>query len=258
MVTIVTRQNVCHVMVSAGPAAAVMLAMALGFALACGHPAGASRLAVAASLDRVSLREALENRGTTRCFRPDAPLSDEVIRQILWAAEGTNRGGGDESRRTSPCSFGTRTITLYLATREGVFLHEPVTGTLRKVSGRDARQDSSRLLRDRHAPFVLWMVGNIETLQSAASRAGYRLDPVETMNVLWADAAVIAENVHLACAALGVGAGIVADLNADRIRDTLGLDRAHVPVFAMAFGLPAATGRDAGAMECRGNPTNGP
>ncbi len=224
--------------------------MALVVAWACSCPAGALRHGATASLQEVSLREALESRATTRCFRPDVPLSDDVIRQILWAAEGTNRGGRDESRRTSPCSFGKRTITLYLATREGVFLHEPLTNTLQKVLDRDTRQDSSRLLRDRHAPYVLWMVGNVETLQSAASRAGYLLDPVETMNVLWADAAVIAENVHLACAALGVGAGIIADLDAEQIRRALGLDDAHVPVLAMALGMPAATDGTASGVEC--------
>ncbi len=232
--------------------------MALVFTWGCGHAAGVGRRGAAPSLEAVSLREALERRATTRCFRPGSPLSDETLRQILWAAEGTNRGGRDESRRTSPCSFRERTITLYLATREGVFLHEPAAGTLRKVADRDARTGSSRLLRDRRAPVVLWMVGDVETLRSAASRAGYRLDPAQTMAVLWADAAVIAENVHLACAALGVGAGIIADLDADWIRDTLGLDRAHVPVLAMALGMPAATDGDAAAMECPQDATEGP
>ncbi len=188
------------------------------------------------SLRNVSLYDALERRHTTRHFVPDADLNPGVLQDILWAAEGVNRGARDERYRTSPSSFLTRTIRVYVLCSRGVFVHEPVTGTLSKISDRDIRYETSELWRDRQSPYLILLVGNLSTLDESARKAGWGLDRETRLRVLWADAAVIAENVYLACAALGVGTGIIAGLNEAAIRRALDLGEDEVPVLAMTLG----------------------
>jgi nitroreductase len=128
-----------------------------------------------------------------------------------------------------------------IVSSDGIRLDDPTSGRRDLVGRQDIRKKVSKLMEDRDAPVVLLLIGDRETLSRSSKRIGYtRSEPIMTA-ILYADAAVIAQNVYLAGVALGLGTGIVADLDTAFILSALGLDPGRfVPIFALPVGKPAS------------------
>ncbi|RMD74945.1 MAG: SagB/ThcOx family dehydrogenase, partial [Lentisphaerae bacterium] len=82
------------------------------------------------------LMKLLEKRQTQRRFSP-APLSAQLLSDLLWAAFGINRPatGG----RTAPSAWNHQELDLYVFTAEAVFLYDAKSQALKLVTRKDLR-----------------------------------------------------------------------------------------------------------------------
>ena len=82
------------------------------------------------------LTEILNARKSIRKFAADKPVTDEVMLDILWAANGINR---EDGRRTAPSAVNAQDIVMYVCKEDGAYLYKPATEELEKISGTDVR-----------------------------------------------------------------------------------------------------------------------
>ncbi|MBR6373621.1 MAG: nitroreductase family protein, partial [Victivallales bacterium] len=66
------------------------------------------------------LMEALSLRRTTREFNAQKTLSDTVLGELLWAANGLNR----EDKRTAPTARNCQEIELYVIKADGTWFYD--------------------------------------------------------------------------------------------------------------------------------------
>jgi hypothetical protein len=84
----------------------------------------------------MSFEEVLEGRRSVRRYTSQR-LTGVEISQLLWAAQGTTRGG---QGRTAPSAGGLYPLELYVATADGVFHYDPAEHGLSMVAGEDLRE----------------------------------------------------------------------------------------------------------------------
>lgn len=136
------------------------------------------------------IMEALGHRASPRQFA-DAPLSEEVVSSLLWAANGINRP--ESGRRTAPSALNAQDVDVYLADNQGIWLYEPKEHRLRKIVEGDHRLLVAGSQADfATAPVFLLLVSDISRF-----RTGEQAQRME-----WAalDAGMVAQNVLLFCA----------------------------------------------------------
>ena len=90
----------------------------------------------AAAIGDVTLQAALEGRQSVRRFG-SAPVAEDALLRLLWAANGVNRP--DSGGQTAPSWRSSHDTVIYLATAEGLFRHVHESNTLEKVSDTDIR-----------------------------------------------------------------------------------------------------------------------
>ena len=174
----------------------------------------------------LSLANALRARKTTREIS-DKKLPLQILSNLLWAAGGVNRKKGPfgVAGRTAASASNSQEIDIYVALREGTYLYDPLAHRLVLAIPEDLRglaigrgQASSG---DR-APVRLIYVVDIDKL---ANTSGYQepglRDPDVQRSYYFVDTGLIAANVYLFAAAIGLAAwfhncdkpGLSAQLN---------------------------------------------
>jgi SagB-type dehydrogenase family enzyme len=135
------------------------------------------------------LMEALKARASSRAFSAK-PLPLQVLSDLLWAANGVNRT--DSGKRTAPSAMNWQEIDVYIVAAGGVFLYEPQTHELTRVSTNDVRAASGMQPFVKDAPINLVYVADLSRIKTP------HMDIREDMGAV--DAAFISENVYLFCA----------------------------------------------------------
>jgi nitroreductase len=171
----------------------------------------------------VDLVRALEQRRTTREYTT-AKLSLEDLSAILWAANGVNRPDG---KRTAPSAYGRQYIDIYVVTDTGGYLYEAPNHKLLLVTGANVKDKLAGQGHVARASHILVLVADVNKVPGSSDS-----------KLSWAHstAGTIAENVHLMCAAKGVGTGIVAGIRPDEIGQVLNLNKDFVPLYVMPLG----------------------
>lgn len=139
------------------------------------------------------LMEALNARHSIRTFKPD-PLPLPVLSNLLWAAFGVNRPGG---QRTAPSARNWQEIDVYVALPDALYLYDAKAHALRIVTAGDLRGATGTQPFVATAPLNLIYVADLKRTGTAASD--------EQATFTWADAGFIAQNVYLFCASDGLG-----------------------------------------------------
>ena len=101
------------------------------------------------------LMEALKERRTERDFS-SASLPDNILSDLLWAAAGINRP--ESGLRTSPTARNCQEIDIYAALASGLYIYEPKSNTLIKISSTDIRQATGKQPFVKDAPVNLIFV----------------------------------------------------------------------------------------------------
>ena len=167
--------------------------------------------------DEVDITRILAARRDTTAFATNG-LARQDLSDILWASTGINRPA--TGHRTANYSFKSRDNEIYLLCEQGVFVYDQIEHALVQESAVDLR--STLPAPADSAPVSLAHV----TYSSSPSFFG----AIHT--------GFVAENVALACADLGLGARLTADIP-ERLHDDLGLASSRHLLILQTIGFPA-------------------
>jgi nitroreductase len=152
--------------------------------------------------------EALKMRRTTRSIS-DKKVSLQILSDILWAAQGVNRVQGPFKGpgRTAGSASNSQEICVYVAREEGTYLYEPGSHKLTPVLAGDSRAlaiGPGQMLAGANGPIRLIYVVDIDRFKSAGFPEPGLYDPEIQKSYYFVDTGLIAQNVYLTTASLGL------------------------------------------------------
>jgi len=191
---------------------------------------------------RGALFAALRRRRTIREI-DEAPLSLQTLSDLLWAACGVNRKTGPFGRpgRTAGSASNSQEIDVYVALKEGTYLYDPFANRLTPVVAGDLRRHAIGHGQGggAAAPVRLIYVADNDRLANTSGfvEPGLR-DPDVQRSYYYVDTGLIAANVYLFAASLGLAAWFH---NCDKpaLAAKLNLRADQRPLFAQTVGYPA-------------------
>jgi nitroreductase len=153
--------------------------------------------------------EALKRRRTSRSIKArKIPL--QLLSDILWAAQGVNRRQGPFGGpgRTAGSASNSQEICVYVAREEGVHLYDPgfhrltpvATGDIRTLAIGPGQRAGAK------APVRFIYVVDIDRFKNAGYQEPGLYDPEIQKSYYFVDTGLIAQNVYLAAASLGLAA----------------------------------------------------
>jgi len=191
----------------------------------------------------MSVCAALGLRKTIREFS-GRELSSQQISNILWAAFGVNRKSGPFGLpgRTAASASNSQEIDLYVALKERAYLYDAINNLLVPACAGDLRTlalTPGQRGVEANAPVHLIYVVNIHRLTHTKGFQEPGLHDAEVQkSYYFVDTGLIAGNVHLFCAAHGLGAWF-HNCDKDGLDHKLGLRPEQRVLFAQSVGYPA-------------------
>lgn len=177
---------------------------------------------------KMTLVEALSKRASARTFS-QKEVDNQTLSDLLWAACGINRPA--EKKITAPSAINAQDILVYVATKDGAWLYEPLSNTLKQVTTTDVRQHLAAGQQFvMQAPVSLIMV-------SDQSRFGRRSNGALDMGKF--DAGYVSENICLACVALGLNTVPRMMMDKEKLSEALQLPEHQVPMLNHPVGWPS-------------------
>ncbi|MDR1380730.1 MAG: SagB/ThcOx family dehydrogenase [Tannerella sp.] len=174
-----------------------------------------------------AVMKALSDRHSDREF--DAKdLSFQDLSDLLWAANGVNRGDG---KRTAPTAMNRQEIDVYVIRQDGAYLYDAASHTLKPVAKGDYRsaiangQDFAAL-----APVSLVLVANLEKLGNASEE--------NTRLIAAMDAGIVCQNINVFCSAAGLSTVPRATMDKDGLKKTLKLSDTQLLTLNNPVGYP--------------------
>jgi nitroreductase len=155
--------------------------------------------------------EALKLRHTSRDNMSTEALPVQALADLLWAAQGVNRAQGPFGGvgRTAGSASNSQEIRVYVLREEGTYLYGPDRHRLAPVAAGDLRRLAiGRGQQDMgaDAPVRLVYVVDMERFQHAGFPEPGLYDPEIQKSYYFVDTGLIAQNVYLAAASLGLAA----------------------------------------------------
>ena len=190
-----------------------------------------------------SLARALQLRRTTREIS-GRKLPLQTLSNLLWAACGVNRRKGPFGipGRTAASASNSQEIDVYVAREEGTFLYDPfhhqlvpvVAGDLRRLAIGQGQADAGA-----EAPVRLIYVADIDKLvhTSGYQEPGLR-DPDVQRSYYYVDTGLIAANVYLFAASMGLAAWF-HNCDKSQLSTKLNLHKDQRVLFGQTVGYPA-------------------
>ena len=174
-----------------------------------------------------ALMKTLKNRQSTREYA-DTNISLKHLSEILWAANGTNRGDG---KRTVPSALALYPIKMYAVLANGIYLYSSENHELQPVAEGDFRELAGL------QPFVKTAPLNLVFIADYSKYQGDRPVPQEKWLYLAAlDAGHCTQNIYLYCASEGLKTVVRAGAQEAKLLELLGLDENHQFVVAQTVG----------------------
>jgi nitroreductase len=155
----------------------------------------------------LSIMEALWQRKSVRTFS-DKKLSDQMLSNLLWAANGINRP--KENKRTAPTAMNKQEIKLYAATEEGTYYYNAQKNVLEALTKGDVRPLS--------APVVLIIVA-----ESASDYSGI-------------DGGIVSQNISLFCSGNGLATVARGSMDKAALTKALKLGKGEVLILNHPVG----------------------
>lgn len=197
---------------------------------AIGDAASTTQLPPASTSGGLPLMQALAQRQSLREFDP-APLADQSLSDLLWAAAGINRPalGG----RTVPSAMNAQEVDVYAALPTGLYRYAAMTHTLHLVTATDVRRVTGYQDFVDTAPLDLVFVADYARMKlvPAAQRESYASTAAGAM----------AQNVYLYCASAGLATVIRAWIDRGALAQALGLNNDQQVLLAQTVGRPKRT-----------------
>jgi SagB-type dehydrogenase family enzyme len=183
--------------------------------------------------------EALKTRRTSRVIS-DKKISLQILSDILWAAQGVNRVEGPFGGpgRTAGSASNSQEICVYVAMEEGIYLYEPDSHTLTPVAAGDSRGlaiGPGQRKAGANAPIRLIYVVDFDRFKNAGFQEPGLYDEEIQKSYYFVDTGLIAQNVYLASASLGLASWFH---NCDKasLKKILGLKPQQRALFGQTIG----------------------
>jgi nitroreductase len=172
------------------------------------------------------LLRALKFRRSTREYS-NRKLPPQVLSDLLWAAFGINRPGGD---RTAPYWRHVMVIDVYAAMEDGVWLYEPRAHALLPHLPDDIRTATGLQDFVGTAPLNLVYVAHGERMTDVS--------PEERRLYASVDTGFIGQNVYLFCASEGLASVFRAAVDYPKLARLMRLPEQLFVTFAQTVGYP--------------------
>ncbi len=173
------------------------------------------------------LMQVLKDRHSTREFSTDT-LSLPVLSNLLWAACGINRSA--EGKRTAPSAMNWQEIDVYVSTKHGLFLYDPLKHVLAPILLEDIREKTGM------QPFVKDVPVNLVYVADMAKAS--RGSDADKSFYTAADAAFISENVYLYCASEGLATVVRGSVEREALGKAMKLRADQRIILAQSVGYP--------------------
>lgn len=184
-----------------------------------------------------TIREAFALRRSTRVYG-DGAISEPELIDLLQTANGINRP--ESGGRTAPSWRGAMDVDIYVATADGTFLFDANGGALTPRGTTDIRAATSPQPFVGTAPVVLIYVSDRQRLIEAAGEAAAGEPDEAALQqyrvTAFVDSAIVAQNVYLYCAAMGLGTCLVGGNDPGQIMAALSLEDRHVVTYVQPVG----------------------
>lgn len=178
------------------------------------------------------LMQALNLRNTNRNLAEDK-LSPQVLSNLLWAAWGVNREGG---QRTAPSAMAVYEVDIYVFLAEGVYLFDAKAHALKPILAGDHRALAGTQAGVAKTPLSLVFVADLDKYTSGAMKMADQATQLAWSN---AHAGFIGQNVYLFAASEGLGAWFRGFIDPPGIAKLLNLRPAQKPLYSQSVGFPA-------------------
>jgi SagB-type dehydrogenase family enzyme len=179
----------------------------------------------------MSLEEAIRLRRSVRSYRGER-LSDDVLSQLLWSAQGVI-GQGERPRRTAPSAGARYPLETYVATQDLLARYRPSDHSLRILRRADVRADLERAALGQEfiqqAPAVI-------ILTSVAKRIEDRYGKSRGARYIAMEAGHAAQNVLLQATALALASVPVGAFQDAQVGKILGLYPGERAVYLLPVG----------------------
>lgn len=174
------------------------------------------------------LMQVLNLRQSSRTF-DKAPLSQQDLSNLLWAAFGINRP--ETGKRTAPSARNWQEIDVYVLTAEGAFLYDAKTHSLQQVITEDIRSMAGKQDFVGTAPLNLVYVADYTKTGDASQE--------DRQIYCSADAGFIAQNVYLYCASQNLSVVVRGMVDRDALSKKLNFKSGQKIILAQTVGYPA-------------------
>jgi len=178
------------------------------------------------AFDSTTLKTALQNRASARNFSP-RPLDLQTLSNLLWAADGVNRPatGG----RTAPSAYDWRYVDLYLADAQGVSRYDATHHALERLSHKDIRHLTGEQSFVDTAPLTIVLVSDEGKMDQK--------EPPEMRSIFsGVGAGVVAQNIYLYCASVGLHVVVRASIDRAPLHEALGLGPSEKIIVGQTIG----------------------
>ena len=155
----------------------------------------------------LSVMEAFWQRKSVRSFS-DKKLSDQMLSNLLWAANGINRP--KENKRTAPTAMNKQEIKLYAATEDGAYFYNAHKNVLEALTKGDVRPVK--------APVVLIIVA-----ESASKYSDM-------------DGGIVSQNISIFCAGNGLATVPRASMDKNALAKALKLGKGEALILNHPVG----------------------
>jgi nitroreductase len=171
------------------------------------------------------LMNALARRQSSRSFSV-RPLTDQLLSNLLWAADGVNRP--DSGKRTAPTAMNKQEIDMYVALEEGLYLYDAKKHILSLILDKDIRPLTGR------QGFVNKAALNLVYVADMSSIPGFNRE--EKVLYAGADTGFIGQNVYLFCASEGLVTVIRGFIDKDALGKAMNLKSSQMIILSQTVG----------------------
>lgn len=188
-----------------------------------------------------SVYQALQARQTIRTLSTKK-VDLQQISNILWAAKGVNRqfGAFGLAGLTAASASNSQEVDVYVVLSSGCYFYEPTEHELRFVAAGDHRRlalAQGQVLGVPLAPLQLVFVADIDKLEHTRGFDEPLLhDPEGQKSYYYVDTGLIAGNIYLYAASIGLGAWFHNCHQS--LHETLKLKSGQRVLFAQSVGYP--------------------
>lgn len=180
------------------------------------------------------LMQALKDRRSSRAYSGEK-LPLQVLSNLLWAAFGINRP--DKGMRTAPTGGNRQDIDIYVATADGVYVHDAKAHTLNPALTEDIRS-----LSGRQSPSVPLDDAPINLIYAWDGKKKSKTSTEEqSLNLAFAHTGFISQNVYLFCASEGLATVVRLWFDKPALEKKMALKPEQYITLVQSVGYPRKT-----------------